>query len=290
MLDEHEAAIEAVGKHLKFIKSRVSDVLPWLNDKTSKLRFEIARVRRSRSTKKITSSKFERLTERLRALNREFSRESGTAKREFLGSTSKVESVQQFWTKWKRTKFNYNDHIPIFDGNLSKSHSENIGILVDQFVRPAERRYQPKKFKPNAPAPQTDEQELWKIIMNTNNRKAPGPDQMANRLIKLIFKNDPDYLVKLYNCILRTSELPERWKVGRMIYFTKPNRRLKRVTDLRPITLINNLLKDGEALFAKVIETELAQAGLLRAQSVRLSKRSIDRAGDSESGERNQDG
>ena len=42
-----------------------------------------------------------------------------------------------------------------------------------------------------------------------------------------------------------------------MIYFTKPNRRLRKVTDLRPITLINEQLKNGETLFARGIESEL---------------------------------
>ena len=42
-----------------------------------------------------------------------------------------------------------------------------------------------------------------------------------------------------------------------MIYFTKPNRRLRKVTDLRSITLINDQLKNGETLFARAIESEL---------------------------------
>ena len=42
-----------------------------------------------------------------------------------------------------------------------------------------------------------------------------------------------------------------------MIYFTKPNRRFRKVTDLRPIILINEQLKNGETLFARAIESEL---------------------------------
>ena len=174
-----------------------------------------------------------------------------------METVHRVENVQQYWKKWKRTKVKANDHMPMFENNQTKTLQENLDIIANQFVRLAEDKYSKINLKPNAPAPQTDEQELRSIIMNTSNEKSPGPDQMTNKLIKIIFKNDPEYLINLYNCMLRANELPERWKVGRMIYFTKPNRRLQKVTDLRPITLTNNFLKNGEALFARVIERAL---------------------------------
>ena len=114
-----------------------------------------------------------------------------------------------------------------------------------------------RNFKINAPSPQINQEAFGKIIKDAKNRKAPGPDQVPNRLIKFIFRNDPEYLTNLYNRILRSGELPAKWEVGRMIYFTKPNRRLRKVTDLRSITLINDQLKNGETLLARAIESEL---------------------------------
>lgn len=257
VIEQHGAAIEEAAENLKYVKERVCDHLPWYSEKVSELKNEIARVRRKRSTVGGSSGVFERLTDKLRELNRQFKREVREVTRKYFEELHRVENVDQFWKKWKLTKISHNDHIPIFESNISNTLEENLEIIANQFVRPAETKYQPLRLKQNSPAPQTSEEELEQIIMHTSNRKAPGPDNQSNRLIKLIFKNDAEYMVNLFNCILRSGEIPRSWKVGRLVCFTKPGRRLKNVTDLRPITLLNNMLKVGEAVFARAIEREL---------------------------------
>ena len=129
----------------------MSDEIPLLNEKTREMRVEITRVRRKKPTIKKKNEKYEQLTARLRELNSEFKKESRAAIRQFLEAIREVNSVEQFWAKWKKTKFIYNDHIPIFESNKSKTYEENIEILARQFVKLAERAYQELAIKPNGP-------------------------------------------------------------------------------------------------------------------------------------------
>lgn len=68
-----------------------------------------------------------------------------------------------------------------------------------------------------------------------NNQKTPGPNK--TKVTKIIFKKRSDYIIDLYNCILEQKEILINWKTERKIYFCKPNRSIKKVSDLQPITL-----------------------------------------------------
>lgn len=257
-IDAHNNAVEKAYELLKLKKVKISEDLPWYNDEISEIRREITRVRRSKSKlNNKESSKFIRLSGILKSLNTEFCRRVKSTVKEFLDRIHKVNSVQEYWSLWKKTKYNYNNQMPIFKENVSKTREENLNLLAKQFIKDTNNAYQMKKIKSNENVPEVTEAELKRIIMNTNNNKTPGPDCITNRLIKLIFKREPKYFVQLYNMILKRNELPDQWKMGRMVYFAKPNRKVSNVTDLRPITLINGFLKIGEALFASRIEDEL---------------------------------
>lgn len=134
VIEKHDTAIESASKHPSFVRTKVRDELPWLNEETNEIRTEIARVRRSRSTVKVNSNKYSRLSDRLKELNSRFRRVTREAIRKFMESTHRVESVQQFWAKWKRTKFRFNDHIPIFESNQSRTIEENIDIRSKELL------------------------------------------------------------------------------------------------------------------------------------------------------------
>lgn len=52
-----------------------------------------------------------------------------------------------------------------------------------------------------------DENELTKIILDLNNEKSQGLDNISNRIIKIFYKNDKDYLINVYNLTLRFSKI-----------------------------------------------------------------------------------
>ena len=128
------------------MKQKVCDHLPWYSERISELESEVARIQRSRSTIKSTSTKYEQLTKKLRLMNSQLKGETGEQIRKYLEELHRVKDVEQFWKKWKRSKTSYNDQIPIFEGNKSNTKEENLEIIFNQFVRPAEYKYQKLKL------------------------------------------------------------------------------------------------------------------------------------------------
>lgn len=55
----------------------------------------------------------------------------------------------------------------------------------------------------------TNSEELNLIIKNMNNNKTPGPDNITNRLIKIIFANDREYIVNLFNLVIKFCRIPK---------------------------------------------------------------------------------
>lgn len=76
-------------------------------------------------------------------------------------------------------------------------------------------------------------------------------------MIKIIYANDKKYLIDIFNVILSNKNIPDRWKYGKLIFFAKPNRKIKSPSDYRPITLLNNLCKIAEELIIKGINEKL---------------------------------
>lgn len=50
-----------------------------------------------------------------------------------------------------------------------------------------------------------------------NNNKSPGPDNIPQKLIKILFSNCSQFFIDLFNYILKMKEIPSKWKIGRMI-------------------------------------------------------------------------
>lgn len=149
------------------------------------------------------------------------------------------------------------EHVPIFEENESKTIEENQRLIVGHFFKPAKKKYRKLMLNIDKPIEQTDEEELRDIISRMSNDKAPGIDQLPNRLIKILFASNRQYFVDLYNLILKRCRIPKSWKTGLLIFFAKPNRVIKSPADLRPITLLIGFLKIAEALFSRRIEHEL---------------------------------
>jgi hypothetical protein len=95
------------------------------------------------------------------------------------------------------------------------------------------------------------------MIKNLNVKKASGPDKIENRLIRIIYNNNKNYMLDLFDLILKFGSLPKCWKIGKIIYFPKPNKKIISPADYRPITLLNNFCKIGEHLLIKRIDEKL---------------------------------
>lgn len=91
-------------------------------------------------------------------------------------------------------------------------------------------------------------EELADVIL-TVNQAAPGPDQITNSMIKLIFNSHPVELLNIVNCSLQHTWIPSAWKIAKVVLLRK-NQSLGYVLDnIRPISLTSNLVKIIEKFF-----------------------------------------
>ena len=146
----------------------------------------------------------------------------------------------------------------MFSTNQSKTFEENSRILADQFVKRSNNSYHKLNLNLNNEHLElTNESEMCLIFKNLVNKKAPGPDKLTNKLLKKVYQHDTQYIIDLFNAVLKKGKIPTTWKIGKMIFFKKPNKSTNEPSSYRPITLINGFCKITEHLFISRIEDDL---------------------------------
>lgn len=96
---------------------------------------------------------------------------------------------------------------------------------------------------------------VTKLLKDTSNQKAPGPDRINNKTIKILNKVFPALLPRLYTACLMEGHFPSRWKQEIIVFIPKPGKDPTTPEGFRPITLLNNMGK----LFERIIKTILDQ-------------------------------
>lgn len=84
--------------------------------------------------------------------------------------------------------------------------------------------------------------ELMHAIATAKNGKSAGPDEISIKLIKLINKDNLETILRLFNRIYNTGEIPEKWLIPTFV--TIPKKQCpKRCADYRLISLMSHILK-----------------------------------------------
>lgn len=97
--------------------------------------------------------------------------------------------------------------------------------------------------------------EIQKCILNLKTRKAPGPDNISNLLIKNLPQKSIVLLTKIFNTCFTLNYFPSVWKTAKVIPIHKPGKDTTIPTSYRPISLLPCLGK----LFEKIIYTRLTR-------------------------------
>jgi hypothetical protein len=255
-IDKFNKTIElASKKFLKYRKQNIYSSYPWYNDRLVVIKNKITKDRRKLCRIKNIESR-EIVKSRLKELNKQFSKLARTEKYNYYKKLHEINSPDEFWKVWSKSRIYNAVQIPIFEENTDLNIDKNNEILGNHFVKEAKYKYERLNINTNDQMKLTDTDELNNIINNLNNNKAPGPDNVTNRLIKILYTNDREYFVRLFNLIIKKAKIPTSWRTGKLIFLNKKNR-VKVPKDLRPITLISGWCKIVEVLFIKRIENRL---------------------------------
>jgi retron-type reverse transcriptase len=131
--------------------------------------------------------------------------------------------------------------------NIEDADVDHIERIEHQ-VEDIQSRQIETSTTPTSPA------EVRKIIGFLKVKKAPGPDNIPNKALKLL----PDRVVALttiINASLRLCHFPSRWKKANVIFIPKPGKDPKFPQNHRPISLLSSIGK----VLEKVILTRLVR-------------------------------
>ena len=256
-----KAVDRALEKSTPKIKNNENDQ-PWYSSKCKQLKVQIEKVLKKRRRNR-NSLWYDAIQNELNNLNQEYKEELGNAKDEFYGKLNRVDSVNGLWKVLKKAKTINTDTIKNYklkNGELSNDATEINDDIFDTFVPKAAEdscRVKALDVLRDNTISNTNKEELIGVIRNMANRKAPGHDKITNDIIKTLIKEEIDYFINYYNLLIGNRYFPKILKKGTLILFQKPEKKIERAKNLRPITLLPGFGKILERLFIERIRTEL---------------------------------
>lgn len=134
----------------------------------------------------------------------------------------------------------------------SHKTSENMKSKHEAAVKVSTSKIDRTKIVLN-PEEHVLESEVREIVKFLNSRKAPGPDNISNRIIRRFPDNIIKILTRIFNDCLRLSYFPSKWKLGKITAIPKPGKDPTDPKNFRPITLLSNMGK----IFEKIILSRL---------------------------------
>lgn len=93
------------------------------------------------------------------------------------------------------------------------------------------------------------------------NGKAPGPDNVPPEAVKMFTEISPEFVLAVFNNLLREQVFPDRWKMARVCLLLKSGKSMESSSAFRPICLLDTMSKLFEALIRGRLEKEVAANG-----------------------------
>lgn len=115
--------------------------------------------------------------------------------------------------------------------------------------------------------------ELITVARRLTGGKAPGPDGVVNKILKIFVEKDAEILLALFNICWGDETFPVGWKRARLVFLYKGNN--KPITDpssFQPISLINTVAKLFKRMVLDKLNVETAEKGGLSTRKYGLRK------------------
>lgn len=239
---------------------------PWYTEQLERAKREIVELRnkihKKKKKKKNTQEVCDLLTD-LRRMNNAYGALIRSAKKEYFEKLNRVNNVTDLWKILKKAKSVRGESYSTFTkstGEVTNDAEEIDTDLLSHFVPEDNKCFDELKnlkIAKSSNLKKLEPDELKNTMRNTLNKKAPGPDQIGNKVVKTLFDWFEAYFEQFYNLLLANNYMPKIFKRGRLIFFQKPGRSQSNAKGLRPITLLPVLGKVLEQLLIRRISDEL---------------------------------
>lgn len=157
----------------------------------------------------------------------------------FLTDNEKAEALSDQFAKSHEITLNYRNR------KIDKEVGDSINLLHSS--------------PPNAmdAAILTKPTEIRCSIKRLKNKKAPGPDQIPNVLLKKLPLKAIVFITYIFNACLHLSYFPDNWKEAVVTAIPKPEKDLSIPVSYRPISLLNSLSKIFEKIMLNRIDKHI---------------------------------
>lgn len=223
----------------------------------------------------------EELMPEIRALQREIRQEISEVRNEnFNHMLSEIPTGGDHRKLWQTTKFLKNRHSfmpPLkHDNKILVTAEEKSNVLANQFAanfeNPLKDTYKTHTRQVDRAVAQFMENsvndvepefvnfdELSFQIRRLKNNKAPGDDQIGNRLLKSLPRTGILYFLMIVNSCLQLTYFPSAWKHAKMIAIKKPEKPSSSPSSYRPVSLLSSPSKVLERIILTRLNNHLEE-------------------------------
>ena len=260
-----ENLIDAVQKSLRksspVIKRREDDQ-PWYCEKLRDRQKQIEKLRKKKAKANNPTVRL-LLRDQINELNRIKRKERAEAKKAYFEKLNEVHSLNDMWRLLKKAKTVRGDSFKEYknsEGEPITNPSEIDQDLFDSYVPKYENRdLENYEIVDDGELEETSAEELKEIMKNTAMNKAPGYDRISNAVLRHLINCHAETMTSFFNLCLNLVYFPICLKIGKLVFFQKPGKRMENAKCLRPITLLSVIGKLLEKLLIDRINWELEQ-------------------------------
>lgn len=195
---------------------------------------------------------------------------------EYISTLTHDTPQTQVWKKLKSFKSTYEPSVfPIVENGKFLTDPREIG---NSFGNHYIKKNKPKDYSPdlqkiveekiikkcttnqmNSPITMQEMKNSLKLLKDSS----PGPDNIPNKLIKILNENYTRELLGIFNQSLATGTVPTKWKVGHVIPIQKPTKPSDKCDSYRPITLLSCQGKLLERIICRRLEHYIESKNIL---------------------------
>lgn len=245
-----EAAQEALGKRKIYINKNRPYTTPWYTPEVK----EIVQEKKTAFRKYMATRDKAEWEKYVKVRNETNIKIRQIKENYWEGFTKGMErdlygSQKKMWKLLRNTKQEINDTLKL--NSVSTTEWERyFGSLYDATGSDTESSDEWRNRKGDEVTMTLED--IKNAARNLKNRKAPGPDNISNELLKYGDEQLHEEITKLFNKIIRSGRIPNNWKLSTTIPIYKKGEKSK-PENYRGITLLNSAQK----LFTKIITEKL---------------------------------